>query len=138
MHNIESEIHCYFTLSNVTMGFPGGSVVKNPPAMQETWVPSLGQEDPLEEEMATHTSILAWKVPWTEEPEGLQSMGSQKSRTLLSTRIGQRVIVSLTVVGLSHNKAFPSKEVLLKVRSLDQQPEHYLGNCYISGPILEE
>ena len=41
------------------------------------WVQSLGQEDPLEEEMATHSSILAWKVPWTEEPEGLQSMGSQ-------------------------------------------------------------
>ena len=106
--------------------------------VQETRVQSLGQENSLEEEMATHSSILVWKVPWTEEPEGLQSMGSQKSRTLLSTRIGHRVIVSLTVVGLSHNKAFPSKEVLLKVRSLDQQPEHYLGNCYISGPILEE
>ena len=48
------------------MGFPGGSVVKNPLAMQETWVRSLGQEDPLEEEMATHSSILAWEIPWTE------------------------------------------------------------------------
>ena len=47
------------------------------------WVQSLGREDPLEEEMATHSSILAWKVPWTEEPEGLQSMGSQ-SQTRLS------------------------------------------------------
>ena len=46
--------------------------VKNPPAMQETWVPSLGPEDPLEEEMATHSSIFAWRVPWTEEPSGLQ------------------------------------------------------------------
>ena len=44
---------------------------------QETWVQSLGQEDPLEKEMATHSSILAWKIPWTEEPGGLQSMGSQ-------------------------------------------------------------
>ena len=44
--------------------------------MQETWVPSLGQEDPLEEDMATHSSILAWEIPWTEEPGGLQSMGS--------------------------------------------------------------
>ena len=52
-------------------------MVKNLPAMQETWVRSLGQEDPLEEGMATHTSILAWKIPWTEEPGGLQSMGSQ-------------------------------------------------------------
>ena len=51
--------------------------VKNLPAIQETWVPSLGREDPQEKEIATHTSILAWKIPWTEEPGGLQSMGSQ-------------------------------------------------------------
>ena len=44
--------------------------------MQETWVQSLGQEDPLEEDMATHSSILVWRIPWTEEPGGLQSMGS--------------------------------------------------------------
>ena len=50
--------------------------VKSPPAMQETQVPSLGQEDPLEKEMATHSSILAWKIPWKEEPCGLQSMRS--------------------------------------------------------------
>ena len=49
--------------------------------MQEMWVQSLGQEDPLENEMATHSSILGWEIPWTEEPGGLQSMGSQKSRT---------------------------------------------------------
>ena len=48
------------------------------PAMQETWVQSLIQEDPLEKEMATHSSILAWKIPWTEETGVLQSMGSQK------------------------------------------------------------
>jgi len=52
--------------------------------MQEMWVPSLGQEDPLEKEMATPSSIIAWKIPWTEEPGGLQSMGSQKSQTRLS------------------------------------------------------
>ena len=57
---------------------------KNPPAMQETWVQPLGQEDPLEEEMATHTSILTWRIPRTEEPGGLQSTGSQKSRTGLN------------------------------------------------------
>ena len=54
-------------------GFPGGSVEKNPPAMQETQeirVQSLGREDPLEEGMATHSSILAWKIPWTEETDG--------------------------------------------------------------------
>ena len=53
------------------VGFPGGSVVKNSPAMQETQVRSLGQENPLEEEVATHTSILAWEIPWTEEHGGL-------------------------------------------------------------------
>ena len=58
-------------------------MVKNLPAMQETKVQSLGQEDPLEKGMATHSSILAWRIPWTEEPGGLQSMGSQ-SQTQLS------------------------------------------------------
>ena len=61
------------------MCFPGGSAAKNPPAMQEMQgikVQSLGGEDPLEEEMATYSSILAWEIPWTEEPG--QSMGSQR------------------------------------------------------------
>ena len=53
------------------------------PAVQETQVRSLGQDDPLEKKMATHSSILAWEIPWTEEPGGLQSMGSQKSWTWL-------------------------------------------------------
>ena len=59
-------------------------MVKNPPAVQEMTVRSLGQEDFLEEEMATHCSFLAWKIPWTEEPGELQSIGSQKSETQLS------------------------------------------------------
>ena len=56
-------------------------MVKNPPANAgdiETWVPSLGGEDPLEKGIATHSSILAWRIPWTEEPGGLQSVGSQR------------------------------------------------------------
>ena len=53
-------------------------MVKNLPAMQETRVQSLGREDPLEKEMATHFNILAWRIPWTEEPGGLWSMGSQR------------------------------------------------------------
>ena len=52
--------------------------VKNLPAMQETWVQSLGQEDPLEKRMATHSSILAWEIPWTEEPGGLQPIWLQR------------------------------------------------------------
>ena len=58
-------------------------MVKNLPAIQETWVKSLGWEDPVEKEMATHFTILAWRIPWTEEVGGLQSMGLQ-SRTGLS------------------------------------------------------
>ena len=53
-------------------------VVKNPPEMRETWVQSLGWEDPLEEGMTIHASILAWRIPWTEEPGGLQSIGLQR------------------------------------------------------------
>ena len=70
-------------LPTVIWGFPGGSVVKNLPAikaMQEMQVQSLGQEDPLEEEIATYPSILARKIPWTEEPGRLQSIGSQRGR----------------------------------------------------------
>ena len=62
------------------MGFPGGSAVKNPPAVQETQVQTLGQEDSLEEGMATHSSIPAWRIPWTEEPGSLRSIGLQRVR----------------------------------------------------------
>ena len=61
------------------MGFPAGLAVKNTPARQEVWVRSLGQEDPLEEDMTTHSDILPWGIPWTEEPGGLQSMLLEKS-----------------------------------------------------------
>ena len=64
----------------LTWGFPGSSAVKKPPAVQETRAPSLGQEDPLEKEMATHSSILAWRIPWTEESDVLQSMGTERAR----------------------------------------------------------
>ena len=66
------------------MAFPGGSVVNNLPAMQ---VLSLGWEDPLEKEMATHSSILAWKIPWREEPGRLQSLRSQRVRHDLVTKL---------------------------------------------------
>ena len=60
-------------------------MVKNPPAIQETWVQYLGWEDPLEEVMTTHSSILAWSIPWTKEPGRLQFMGVANSQTQLST-----------------------------------------------------
>ena len=65
------------------MGFPGSSVVKNPPANVWDAGSILGREDLLEEGMTTHSSILAWRIPWTEEPGGLQSMGITKSQTQL-------------------------------------------------------
>ena len=61
-------------------------LAKNLPAIRETWVRSLGWEDPLEKEMATQSIILAWKIPWTEEPGGLQSMGFQRVRQDLVTK----------------------------------------------------
>ena len=71
-------------ISCIAGGFLTNSVaqlVKSLPAMQETWVQSLGWEDPLEKEMATHSSILAWRIPWTEEPGGLESMGHKELDT---------------------------------------------------------
>ena len=62
-------------------GFPGGSVINNPPVMQETWVRSLGQEDSLEKEMAIHSIILAWIIPQMEEPGQLQTMGHKELDT---------------------------------------------------------
>ena len=58
-------------------------MVKNPPAMQETWVQPLGWEDPLEEGMATHSRILAWRIPWTEKPDGLQSIQGHKESDMI-------------------------------------------------------
>ena len=67
-------------------GFPGGSEVKASDCKQKTWVQSLGQEDPLETETATHSSILTWRIPWMEEPGGLQSVGSQRVGHNLATK----------------------------------------------------
>ena len=91
--------------------------VKNPPAVQETWVRSLGREDPLEQKMATHTSILAWRIPWTEEPGGLQSMGSQRVRydwatniftwwSFTETQFTYQIVHSLKIYNSLHFSAF--------------------------------
>ena len=68
------------TVSHISLYSLVAQTVKNLPALQETQVQSLGREDPLEKGMATHSSILAWRIPWTEETGRLQSMGSQKVR----------------------------------------------------------
>ena len=71
----------FFCFVSHTLGFPGGLAVKTLPAVQGMGVPSLGWEDPLEKEMTTHSSILVWEIPWTEEPVRLQSMGSKELDT---------------------------------------------------------
>ena len=81
---VKSENATYCLILTIWQGFPGGSVVKNPHAKQETLARSLGQKDTLRKEMATHSSILACEISWTEETGGLQSMGLQKRQTWLS------------------------------------------------------
>ena len=81
-------------------GFPYGSSVKNLPAtqeLQEMWVQSLDWEDPLEESLATHSSILAWRIPWTEKHSGLQSMGTQRVRNDWSI-LAHRPIMALLII----------------------------------------
>ena len=77
-------------------------MVKNPPAMQETWVQSLGWEDPLEEGKATHSSVLAWRIPWTEEPDRLQSMGSQRVGHDQATKHSTALIYSKMIIYYFH------------------------------------
>ena len=72
------------------LGFPGGSVVKNPPTKAGDMAWSQSREDPLEKEMATHSSIFAWEIPWTEQSGGLQSMGWQRVQYKLSTKQNQQ------------------------------------------------
>ena len=107
--------------------FPGGSAVKNVPAMQEIWVWSLGWEDPLEKEMAIHSSTIAWKIPWTEEPGRLQSTGSQ--------RVGRDWMTSLSLWAFfgiaflwdcNENWTFPVLWPLLSFpNSLTYQMQHF-------------
>ena len=71
--------YLHFSPNNVSWASQVAPVVKNPPAKKEMWVRSLGGEDTLEKEIVNHSSILAWEIPWTNEPEGLQFMGLQES-----------------------------------------------------------
>ena len=86
-------------MCQLLVSFPGASVVKNPPAQQEMLVLSLGQEDALKEEVATHSSLLVWDIPWTEEPGGLQSVGPQRVNT--TQRLNHRQQLLNVVTSLS-------------------------------------
>ena len=97
---------CYSSKKKLThrccVSFCGGSVVTNPPPVQETQVRSVGREDPLGNEMATHSRILAWDIPWTEEPGRLQSMGSPISFLPDPFPFGQPPISSLYLLVLPY------------------------------------
>ena len=82
----------FFPFPDNIKGLLGGSVVKNPPATQEMSVRSLGRKDNLEMEMSTHSSILSWRTPWTVEPGGPQSMGSQRIKHDLATDKQRKVL----------------------------------------------
>ena len=95
-------------------------MVNNLPAMQETWVRSLGQEDPLEKGMATHFSILAWRNPWTEEPDGLQSMGLQRvghawTTNTFSTKVEFSSVQSLSRVQLFATPLTAARQASLSI-----------------------
>ena len=81
-------------MNSYSLGFPGGSLIKNLPAKQEMQAWSLGWENPLEKEMAIYSSILAWKIPWTEEPGRLQSIGRQRIRHDLVSEWQQQLILN--------------------------------------------
>ena len=88
LHFIDSSMTVIVRVNTCWQGFPGGSGIRNPSANAggfQPWVPSPSQEDLLEREMTTHVNTLAWKIPGTEKPDGLQSMGSQRVRRDLET-----------------------------------------------------
>ena len=118
-------IPCDLAGNYYSPGFPGDSVVKNPPAMQEMWVQCLGQKDSLEKVVATHVSILAWRIPWTEEPGGLQFIVSQKSQTQLNN--------TNNVILHKHRKAI-SMGYLVRVHSV----KWVLGNIKLLDIKLEK
>ena len=113
--------------------------------MQETWVQSLSREDPLDKEMATHSSILAWKIPWTEEPGGLYSLGSQKvrhdgdwARTHASIAVqslsGVRLFAAPWTVVAQASLSITNSQSLLKLMSIESvMPSNHLLLCY---PLL--
>ena len=114
--------------------FTCGSKVKHLPAMQETRAQSLGWEDPLEKEMATHSSILTWKIPWTEEPGGLQARGSQREKRLSDFSF------TFTFPGGSVVKNLPAKQEtwawsLDREKSAGEGNGNLLQHSYMGNPM---
>ena len=104
---------CYLLCDNVLVASLVAQIVKNLPALWETWVWSLGWEIPLEQSMANHSSILPWRIPWTEEPGGLKSMGLQRVRYNWATKhSGESLFVHETFPDLSIPWRLGSSSVL--------------------------
>ena len=110
--------------SKITRGFPGGTVVKNPPGMQDM-VRCLDQEDPLEEEMATHFSILAWEIPWAEEPAGLHTV-QRVAKSLDTTKHKIKVLKPIQIFS---KFLFPQK-LLLKSHNMSKSQRNWVQSSY--------
>ena len=127
-------------------GFPGGSIVKNLPAMQEKQLWTLGLEGPLEKERAIHSSILAWEIPWTKEPGGLQSTGLQKNQTRLSdytrTVCGRQLPNGLRNIMMKIDTSFSHQRALLDFRSPREKCEIHIRHIswvkHAKAPITGE
>ena len=109
--------------------FPGDSVIKNPPAKQEMWVWSLGGEEPLEKDMATHSSILAWEIPGAEEPGGLQSMGLQ--------RVGHEWATNSFTHTHTHTHTHVSIYVCVQERERGRESERDLIEVFSKNPLMD-
>ena len=126
-----TELFSFFPLQNFSsrvlilqLCFPAGLAIKNPPAVQERWVWSLSREDPLEEEMATHSSVLTWRIKWTEKPGGLQSMRSQIVRPNWVTRLTHTTVLQILIVWTNQllNVTFLVRSHLMERYSLSPLP----------------
>ena len=113
--------------NDVLINFPGSLVINNLPAMQETRIWSLGQEDPLEKKMATHSSILAWRIPWTEKPSRLQSIGSQ--------RTGQNWVTNTMIMSVQFSSVSQSCPILCN--PMDCSPPGSSVHGILQARILE-
>ena len=126
-----------YILRNGIVGSYGSSpvaqTVKNVPAMWETWVQYLGREDPLEKEMATHSSILAWRIPWTEEPGRLQSMGSQRAG-----HDGATSVVVLVFWGTSKMFSTVATPIYIPTSSIQSFPFLHILPAFVGCVLFDD
>ena len=125
----EVAVKWIFTLDFIVIGLPMvAQTVKNLPAVEKTWVWLLGQEDPLEKGMTTHSSITAWEVPWTEEPGRLQPMGLQRVRVL------KRNTKNVFIVNMKYDDSIP----LFRGGSYSSERSNWLVSGFIANKMVEK